>query len=137
MSAPVQQVNTLALHQKRKEIEMRLAYEADTSSREHLANMYNQHKKKEVQFKNKVENILSDHEEKLKERINRRKLKTATYRSRPQDTSDTFPIEENSSPKRADEEPYSPRQKVVDFESGRKPQKHRSMEPKSVHDLKL
>lgn len=40
---------------------MRLAYEADTSSREHLATMYNQHKKKEVQFKNTVENILNDH----------------------------------------------------------------------------
>jgi hypothetical protein len=32
----------------------------------------------------------------LKERITRRKLRTATYRSRPEDTSDTFPIEENS-----------------------------------------
>lgn len=72
---------------------MRLAYEADTSSRENLAELYQKHLKKEESFNNKVKNILTQHEEKLQERINRRKLKTSTCRSRPEDTSDSFPVE--------------------------------------------
>jgi hypothetical protein len=91
-----QQVNPLALKEKRKEIEMRLAYEADASSRENLNKIYNQHVKKEENFNNKVKGLLSDHEAKLKERIQRRKMKTSTYRSRPEDTSDTFPVDENN-----------------------------------------
>jgi hypothetical protein len=51
--------------------------------------MYNQLISKEEKFNSKVNNLMNDHEERLKERINRRKLKTATYRSRPEDTNDT------------------------------------------------
>jgi hypothetical protein len=58
--------------------------------------MYNQQVKKEENYNSRVKNLLNDHEEKLKERIRTRKLRTATYRSRPEDTSDTFPIEENN-----------------------------------------
>lgn len=71
---------------------MRLAYEADSSSRENLATLYHQHLKKEESFNKKVTTLLKDHESKLQERISRRKLRTATYRSRPEDTSDTFPV---------------------------------------------
>jgi hypothetical protein len=68
---------------------MRLAYEAQESTRENLSKMVNQHQQKEEIFNDKVKGIMNDHEERLKERINRRKLKTATYRSRPEDTNDT------------------------------------------------
>jgi hypothetical protein len=38
----------------------------------------------------KVQKIMQSHEERLNERINRRKLKTATYRSRAEDQSETL-----------------------------------------------
>jgi argininosuccinate lyase len=68
---------------------MRLAYEAHESTRENLSKLVSQHQKKEEIFHDKVKDIMNDHEERLKERIHRRKLKTATYRSRPEDTNDT------------------------------------------------
>jgi hypothetical protein len=40
---------------------MRLAYEADSSSRENLNNLYNQHLKKEQNLNSKIKNILNDH----------------------------------------------------------------------------
>ena len=33
---------------------------------------------------NKIQNVMDNHEAKLQERLNRRKLRTATYRSRPE-----------------------------------------------------
>ena len=71
---------------------MRLAYEADASSRENLNKIYDQHVKKQEKYNSKVKGLITDHEERLKERIMKRKLRTATYRSRPEDTSDTFPV---------------------------------------------
>lgn len=42
----VKPVNTFALQEKKKEIEMRLAYEAQESTRENLNKLVNQHQKK-------------------------------------------------------------------------------------------
>ena len=55
-------VNTFALQQKKREIEMRLAYQAHESSRENLNNIYKQHVHKEENFTNKVKTILNEHE---------------------------------------------------------------------------
>ena len=43
---PQESLNPLALREKRKEMEMRLAYEADTTSRDNLNKIYDQHIKK-------------------------------------------------------------------------------------------
>lgn len=69
--------------------------------------MYNQHIRKEENFNNKVKGYLNDHQQRLKERITRRKLKTATYRSRPEDTSDTFPIDQNGHIKKENEDGFT------------------------------
>ena len=45
-SNPDPNVNPLVLNEKRKEMEMRLAYEADTTSRENINKLYDQHIKK-------------------------------------------------------------------------------------------
>ena len=50
--------------------------------------MYNEHSIKLQKYHNKVNHLMNGHEERLRERINRRKLKTATFRSRQQDLKD-------------------------------------------------
>ena len=40
---------------------MRLAYEADSTSRDNLNKIYDQHMKKEEKFNSKVNNIIEDH----------------------------------------------------------------------------
>ena len=42
-------------------MEMRLAYEADSTSRDNLNKIYDQHMKKEEKFNSKVSNIIEDH----------------------------------------------------------------------------
>ena len=66
----------------------------------------------------------------------RRKMKTATYRSRPEDTSDTFPIDENKI-KNEYEETFSPRGSKKVEESGSDRKRSRSLVCKIQHDLKL
>ena len=58
---PQQSMNPLALREKRKEMEMRLAYEADTTSRDNLNKIYDQHIKKQEKFQNKVKGLITDH----------------------------------------------------------------------------
>lgn len=73
---------------------MRLAYEADVSSRENLTKIYDSHLVKEEKYNHKVKGLISDHESRLKDRIMKRKLRTSTNRSRADNTNDTFPIDE-------------------------------------------
>ena len=51
-------VSPLALKQKRREMQMRLAYEADTTSKDNINKVYDQHLKKEEKYNSKVKNIM-------------------------------------------------------------------------------
>ena len=42
-------------------MEMRLAYEADSTSRENLNKLYDQHVKKEEKYQTKVKGLINDH----------------------------------------------------------------------------
>ena len=117
---------------------MRLAYQSAGNSQDKLSKILTDFENKEMNFMNKVKNVIENHEERLQQRLNRRKLRTATYRSRPEETNDTF-IEQDIDHLQAKKQHYQPFQieskNIVFQPNNDKYKKCKSLDNKIKHEL--
>lgn len=63
-------------------MEMRLAYSAQENNQDRLKKLMAEHNQKESFIAKKIDRIVDSHEEKLRKRINDRKMKTLTCKSK-------------------------------------------------------
>lgn len=126
----VKHSNSFMMFQKKKEMEMRLAYEAQQNKRESLGRMFHQHSTKLQKFNTRISKLMTDHEQKLRERINLRKLKTATFRSRRADIKDKISKQNDFQENGEETEGRNP----IDKKQNKR---WRSLEQKVTHDLSL